>query len=122
MPTEPPPLTLADVVDRAADVVDPLGKEEGVAQLAARFEDHDEPVTAFGDLDMLLAEQKGAIDPQDEDPAVVMAVAVVLYLAHRRDEVSDSPEEILRLAARAEFEGNPPEDVAVWLAARGVEL
>ena len=122
MPAEPQPITLAELVDRAADVVDPMEREDGVAQLAARYEDRDEPVTGFDDLEQELAEGKGAIDPQDEDPAVVMAVAVAVYLAHRRDEVGDSPEEILRLAARAEFDGHPPEPVAGWLAGRGVEI
>ena len=122
MPTEPQPPTLAKVVDRAADVVDPVGREDGVAQLVARYEDRDEPITAFEDLATELAEGKGAIDPQDEDPAVVMAVAVAVYLAYRRDEVEDNPEEILRLAARAEFDGRPPEPVATWLADRGVEV
>jgi hypothetical protein len=121
MPADPQPLTLAEVIDRAADVVDPMEQEEGVAQLVARYEDRDEPVTAFDDLEGELAEGKGAIDPQDEDPAVVMAVAVAVYLAHRRDEARDAPEEILRLAARAEFDGEPPEPVASWLAARGID-
>jgi hypothetical protein len=122
VPTEPQPVTLAQVLDRAADVVDPMGREEGVAQLLARYENRDEPVTAFDDLETELAEGKGAIDPQDEDPAVVMAVAVAVYLAHRRDELDDSPEEILRMAARAEFDAKPPEPVAGWLADRGVAV
>jgi len=130
MPAEPQPVTLAELIDRAADVVDPMEQEDGVAQLVARYEDRGEPVTAFDDLEAELYEGKGAIDPQDEDPAVVMAVAVAVYLAHRRDEVDDAPEEILRLAARAALrgdllgtprgDGEPPEPVAGWLAARGI--
>jgi hypothetical protein len=116
------PLTLAQVVHRAAEVCDPDGAEEGVAQLLARYEDRDEPVTAFGDVEAELMEGKGAIDPQDEDPAVSMTVAVAVYLAHRRTELGDDPEELLRLAARSEFDGTPPEPVADWLAARGVDV
>jgi hypothetical protein len=51
-----------------------------------------------------------------------MAQALVLYIAHRPDEVDDDPDDLLRLAARAEFDGAPPEPVAAWLRDRGVEL
>jgi hypothetical protein len=120
MPTEPSPPTLAEVVHRAAEACDPTGVEEGVAQLLARFEDRDEPVTAIGDVEAEIAEQKGAVDPQDEDPAVIMAAAVAVYLAYRRDELQDEPDDLLRLAARAEFDGEPPQPVADWLATRGI--
>jgi hypothetical protein len=56
------------------------------------------------------------------DPAVQMAGATILYLAHRRDEMSDRDEDILRLAARAEYKGDPPEFIANWLADRGVRV
>ena len=39
----------------------------------------------------------------------------MLYLAHRLDEVDDDPEQILRLAARSEFDGDSPEAVREWL-------
>jgi hypothetical protein len=122
MPTEPQPPTLAQIVHRAAEVCDPAGSEEGVSQLLARFEDRDEPVTAVADVETEIAEHKGAVDPQDEDPAVTMAAAVAVYLAYRRDELSEEREEVLRLAARAEFDGHPPPPVADWLAAQGVTL
>jgi len=122
MPTEPGVPTLSDVVHRAVTVCDPDGEDEGLAQLLARLQDDDEPITAQADVELRLAEEKGAIDPQDEDPAVQMALAVATYLAYRRTEMSRDPEEILRLAARAEFDGKPPADVSDWLAARGVEL
>jgi hypothetical protein len=122
MPTDPQPPTLFEVVHRAAEVADPTGVEDGVAQLLARFEDTDEPVTALPDVEEEIAEQKGAVDPQDEDPAVVMAAAVAVYLAFRRTELGDDREELLRLAARAEFDGNPPPPVADWLAAQGIRV
>jgi hypothetical protein len=62
------------------------------------------------------------VDPQDEDPATVMTVAVATYLAYRRTELGRDRKELLRLAARAEFDGNPPELVAGWLDAQGVEV
>ena len=121
MPTEPLPPTLFEVVHSAAEVADPIGAEEGVAQFLARFEDRDEPVTALADVEEEIAEQKGAVDPQDEDPAVVMAAAVAVYLAFRRTELGDDRKELLQLAARAEFDGHPPPHVADWLAAQGVK-
>ena len=111
-----------DVVHRAAEVVDPDGHEDGPADLLRRFEDRDEPVTAEEDIELEIAEAKGAIDPQDEDPVVVMMAAVAVYLAFRRTEIERDQEELLRLAARAEFDGHPPEHVARWLAGQGVEI
>ncbi len=112
--------TLAEVVHRAVEVCDPAGTEEGASGLLARFEDRDEPVTAPRDIEEELAEAKGAIDPQDEDPVAIMTAAVATYLAYRRTELDRDREELLQLAARAEFGGNPPEAVAGWLAEQGV--
>jgi hypothetical protein len=116
-----PPPTLFEVVHRAVEVTDPTG-EFGVADLLPPVEDADEPVTAHRDIELELAELKGRIDPQDEDPAVMMAVAVATYLAFRRDEIDDDPEDLLRLAVRAEYEGQPPDNVRAWLDRRGVTV
>jgi cell pole-organizing protein PopZ len=116
------PPTLAEVVHRAVEAVDPEGAEEGPAELLRRFEDRDEPVTAEADVEQEIAEIKGAIDPQDEDPPVVMAAAVATYLAFRRTEIGRDRAELLRLAARAEFHGQPPEGVATWLSQQGIEI
>jgi hypothetical protein len=51
-----------------------------------------------------------------------MAAATILYLARRRDELEDEPSKILRLAARTEWKGDPPERVREWLADRGVKV
>ena len=50
-----------------------------------------------------------------------MAAAVTVYLGHRRDEVDEAPDHVLRMAARAEFEGSPPAHVAQWLETAGIE-
>jgi cell pole-organizing protein PopZ len=122
MATEPPTPTLADVAARAAVVCDPGGADDGVADFARRLEDRTEPITASTDIETEVAEVKGAIDPQDEDPAVIMAAAVTVYLAHRRDEFTDAPADLLRLSARAEFDGTPPARVSDWLARQGVTV
>ena len=121
MPTEPQPPTLFRVAHRAAEVVDPQGADATVADFLVRFEDRDEPITAEGDVEAAAEEARRWVDPEGDDPAVTMAAAVLVYLAFRRDEVSDTREDILRLAARAEFDGEPPPAVAGWLAAEGVE-
>src|SRR4051794_11464249 len=112
MSTEPGVPTLSEVVHRAVTVCDPDGDDQGLAELLERFEDSDEPVTAEPDVESTLAEAKGVVDPQDDDPAVQMAAAVATYLAHRRTQMPSEREELLRLAARAEFEGKPPPHVA----------
>jgi hypothetical protein len=116
-----PPPTLFEVVHRAVEVTDPSG-DQGVADLLGPVEDSDEPVTAHEDIETDLAELKGRVDPQDEDPAVMMAIAVATYLAFRRDEIGDEPVDLLRLAARAEYDGKPPDNVRAWLEERGVEF
>jgi hypothetical protein len=118
---EGPPPSLFEVVHRAVEVTDPSG-EFGVADLLGPVEDSDEPVTSHQDIESDLAELKGRVDPQDEDPAVMMAIAVATYLAFRRDEIDDSPDDLLRLAARAEYDGDPPEHVSAWLRDRGVAI
>lgn len=121
MPTEPQVPTLAEIVRRAVEVADPAGLDPAVSQFAARFEDRDEPVTAIPDLDEELDAARELIDPAPTEPAVVMAAAVTAYLAHRRDELEDDRETLLRLAARAELGDDPDPSVADWLAGHGVE-
>jgi hypothetical protein len=117
MPTDPTPITLAELVRRAAAIVDPPGDDPAVEEFAVRFEDADQPVRAM--LDNL---EERVLWGADEDPPIVMAQAVTLYLAHRPEDVQNTPEHILLHAARAEFDGNPPEEIRAWLADQGVAL
>jgi len=120
MPTEPDPLTLSQVVHRAVEVCDPAGTDADLADFFLRFEDADEPVSAIEDIEQRMAEAAGALDPEGDIPSLQMAAAVATYLGFRRDQVDDDPEELLRLASRAEFNGNPPPVVANWLEEQGV--
>jgi len=122
MPTEPPPLRVSDLVRRAVEICDPADEDAALGDFERALEDDDRPVTAVTNLDEHLAIIVEGIDPQIENPAVSMAAAVVLYLAYRRDEVDDDPDDVLRLAARAEWKGDPPSAVVDWLAARGVTV
>jgi len=100
MPTDRSVITISDLVRRAASIVDADGVDDAVIQFTTRYEDDDVPVRAV--LDGLGERLAWGTD---EDPPVVMTQALVLYLAHRLDEVEDDPDELLRLAARSEFEG-----------------
>jgi len=122
MPTEPPPITLFDIAKRAVEITDPDDRDPRLGELLEQFEDADEPVTAIENLEERVAIAVEGVDVEIEDPAASMAAAVILYLAHRRDELRDDPERILRLAARAEWRGDPPELVIDWLEQRGVSV
>jgi sirohydrochlorin ferrochelatase len=122
MPTDPAPVTLAQVVHRAAEVVDPDGADQDVVDLLVRFEDADQPVSSIDDVELRIAEGAGAIDPQEESGPVQVARVVATYLAFRRDEVAEEPDELVRLAVRAEYDGHPPEPVTEWLALNDVEV
>src|SRR5215213_4987394 len=114
---EPDQITLSDLVRRAVAIVDPPGEDPAVEEFAVRFEDADEPVR--GALDSLEERIRWGAD---EDAPIVMAQAVTLYLAHRPEDVDNTPEHILLHAARAEFDGRPPANVEAWLADQGVKL
>ena len=116
------PPSLFDVAKRAVDVIDPEDRDGVLGDFLVQFEDDDEPVTAVENLDERVALASEGVDADVRDPAVQMAGAVILYLAHRRDEMRDSPDDILRLAARAEYRGETPGFIADWLADRGIEL
>lgn len=122
MPTEPDPVTLAQLVHRAAEITDPEGVDDDVVELTRRFEDADWPVSGILDsIEQRMAEAAGALDPQEESPGVQMAAAVAVYLAHRRDELDEDPDHVLRMTARAEYDSKPPEPVAQWLQSAGID-
>ena len=122
MPTNPPPITLFEVAKRAVEISDPDDADPRLGDLLGQFEDADEPVSAIENLEERVAIAVEGVDVEIDDPAVSMAAATILYLARRRDELGAEPSTILRLAARAEWKGDPPEQVLDWLADRGVEV
>jgi hypothetical protein len=122
VPTEPQPLRVSDLARRAADIVDPEDDDPVMGDFERALEDDDRPVTAVQNLEEHLAMVAGGLETEDENPAVAMAAAVVLYLAHRRDEADGEPADVLRLATRAEWRGDPPRYVVDWLADRGVSV
>jgi hypothetical protein len=122
MPTQPNPITLSQIARRATEVVDPAGADDDVLHLYTQLEDDDRPITSVQDLEGRLALATDGLEEDAENPLLEMAVATILYLAHRRDELNDDPDDILRLTARAEWDGKPPDFVADWLATRGIDV
>jgi hypothetical protein len=117
--TNPRELTLSRAVHRAVEACDPEGSDDRLADFLQRFEDRDEPICTVDDIEQQMAEAVGSLDTEGDDPALVMAAAVVTYLHYRRTEVDDPDERLLRLAADAEFKGQPPESVEQWLNGAG---
>ena len=122
MPTEPAPTTLSEVVRRAVEICEPDGLSGDMERFMLEFEDRDEPISSVEDLpgEMNTALERGAEGVVD--PGLRMAAAITTYLGFRRDQITDDDVEIMRLAARAEWEGHVPDDVARWLAEQGVTL
>jgi hypothetical protein len=121
MPTEPEPVTVSEVVRRAVEVCED-STSEPLDELLAHFEDDDRPIAGVEDVEAMLDEAVGPPEFDDLDAGFTMARAVILYLAHRRDELDADATELLRLAARAELSGHPPAHVEAWLRERDVSL
>jgi hypothetical protein len=112
--------TVAELVRRAVEICDPAGHDPSLSRLEMQLEDDDEPVTAVDNLDERLAIAAEGADYDVEDPGVAVATAVVLYLGARGGEVDydRDPNELIRLAVRAQWHADPPDYVADWLAER----
>jgi hypothetical protein len=111
-----------EVVRRAVGICDPDATDEPVADFLLAYEDRDEPVTALGDREREFYETAERIAGALPAPALQVAAAVATYLAFRRDELGENDEELLLLAARAEYGENPPQQIVDWLAAAGVAV
>jgi hypothetical protein len=122
MPTEPSPVTLAEVVRRACEIVDPDDNDSAIGDYELAFEDADEPIRAIDDLEERVGLVLADLDPATTNGSISMVGAVTIYLGYRRDEVRAEPANLLRLAAEAEWKGRPPEPVVEWLASRGISV
>jgi hypothetical protein len=122
MPRDPEPITLADVVRRACGLVDPDDTDAAVGDFERYFEDADEPVRALDDVEARVATALGELDPAVANGSLSMAGAITVYLSFRRDEYGVEPAKLLRMAAEAEWEGDPPDVVVGWLADREIKL
>jgi hypothetical protein len=114
--------TVFEVVQRAVAVCDPDGDDELIADFLAAYEDRDEPVTAIDERDRTFFETAERVAGVLPSAGVEMAAAVATYLAFRRDEISDDDDDLLRLAARAEYGDDPPAELRDWLRDAGVTV
>ena len=113
--------TISEVVREAAAIVDPDGSDDAITAFFESFEDDDRPTTATEDLRGVLFSTVEGIDPEGDDPAALAAAAAAFWLATNPSQ-ADNGDHVLREGVRLAFEGNPPEPLADWLAARGVAL
>jgi hypothetical protein len=113
--------TVSQVVRRAVSICDPDGDDELLADFLVAHEDRDEPVTALEERDRSFFEAAERVQGSMISPGLQVAAAVATYLAFRRDEIGDDDADLLRLAARAEFGEDPPDEIATWLQDAGVQ-
>ncbi|HEV2059026.1 MAG TPA: hypothetical protein VGR11_06695 [Solirubrobacteraceae bacterium] len=114
--------SVAEVVRRAAAVCDPDGADDLVTDFLLAYEDSDEPVSSLEGRDREFFETAARVQGSMPGAGVQMAAAVATYLAFRRDELGDDDDDLLRLAARAEFGDNPPDEITSWLQDAGVAV
>jgi hypothetical protein len=122
MPADPRPLSLFDAVKRAAQIVDPDDDDAVVGDFERAFEDADDPISALDDVPARVGLVLADLDPAVNNGSLAVAGAIVMYLSYRRDELHADPQELIRLAARAEWKDDVPTVVADWLAERGLKV
>ena len=113
--------TISEAVREATAIVDPEGTDTAVIGFFESFEDDDRPATAAEDLRGELLSTVRGIDPEGDDPAALAAAAAAFWLSTNPGQ-ADNGHHVLREGVRLVFEGNPPEPLAEWLAARGVDF
>ena len=114
--------TVFEVVQRAAAICDPDGDDELIADFLLAHEDRDEPVTSLDARDRAFFEAAERVAGALPSAGVQMTAAVATYLAFRRDEIADDDGDLLRLAARAEYDDRPPDEIRTWLQDAGVAI
>src|ERR1700749_1426355 len=118
---DPRPISLFDVVKRAADIVDPDDDDAIVGDFERAFEDDDEPVAGL-DVEERVGDVLSQLDPAVNNGSLAVAGALTIYLSFRRDELHADPRELIRLAVRAEWQGEPPEPVVEWPDDRNLKV
>src|SRR3982751_3421059 len=113
--------TISEVVREAAAICDPEGTDTAVTGLFESFEDDDRPTTAAEDLQGELLSTVRGIDPEGDNPAALAAAAAAVWLATNPSQ-ADNGDHVLREGTRLVFEGNPPESLVEWLAAKRIQL
>ena len=112
-----PTPTVSELVRTAVETVDPQAEDEGIARLYAALEDDDRPITSVDNLEEHLAMVEPDSDHDVSDPGVTLVNAVILYLASHggRVDYDRNPGELIELAVKAQWHGEPPAEVRDWL-------
>jgi hypothetical protein len=111
--------TVEEVVKDAARACDPEADSDVVRAFVESFEGDDRPATAVDDLADELRSTARELDPAGLEPAALGTAATAHWLATNPDD-RDRPEHAVREGARLFFAGDPPPEVADWLAGRGL--
>jgi len=112
--------TVFEAVKEAAAIVDPDGADDAVMALYEIYEDDDRPTTAVEDLPGEVLSSAEGIDPEGDDGPIMAAAAAAAWLATNPDQ-SEAGDHVVREGTRLLFKGDPPDSLAAWLAAKGVE-
>lgn len=112
--------TVSEVVREATAICDPDGAETAVSALYDAFEDDDRPATAAENLRGELLSTVRGIDPEEDEPAAWAAAATAVWLANH--PAQNQGNQVIREGVRRVFNGHPPQPIADWLEARGVEV
>ncbi|MCW3017494.1 MAG: hypothetical protein JWO02_4586 [Solirubrobacterales bacterium] len=121
MLTEPPAVTLFDVVSRAVAVCDQSGIDADLGELVERVEDADAAIGDPVEARDRIHEEVGALDPQEEDGALQLATAIAVHLCFRQDHLEERPTQLIRLAIASEYHDELPEIIEEFLVESGVE-
>jgi hypothetical protein len=116
--------TVSEAVRDAAAIVDPGDADDAITALYEIYEDDDRPVTAVEDLPGTLVATAEGIDPEGDDGAVLACAAAAAWLSMNPRERNEDhePDHVLREGVRMAFGKEPPNQVADFLASRGVNL
>ena len=120
MPESIETLTVSEVVRGAVALVDPDGHDAIAPELQLAFEDDDRAASGLGGSlwDELRSTVEG-LDPEGDSGAAALAAAVAFFLSTQPGGGSDDAA-TFREAVRVAWEGDPPPQVAAWLADQGV--
>jgi hypothetical protein len=112
--------TVAEVVTRAVELVDPDDVDDALGHLQRQLEDDIEPITAVDNLEERLGLALEGVDYDIENPAVSVASAIVLFLAAHPQELDAAHDEgrVIERAVKAQWHGQPPNAVQQWLEER----
>jgi hypothetical protein len=114
-------VTVSDAVRRAVALVDPGGHDDIARDLLIAYEDDDRAVVGVGEgLWEELRTTVQGLDPEGDTGAAAVAAAAAFFLSTHPEGGADDAATI-REGVRVAWKGHPPDQVAAWLEAHGIE-